>query len=154
MYNKLNALQLSQAVGVHRTTVYQWLKAGLPRNKDKTFDLPAVIAWMVERQREVLAIDEALQSACDSPSLERYRSARASLAELDLRVKQGELVEKNTLDRALVERAALLKSDLGNMFRTHTPETGNIYRGDISYTPDVIDFWLEKLEFALGRYAR
>ncbi len=51
-FNKLSVLQVSKAVGVHRTSVYNWLKQGLPQNRDKSLNLPDVIEWMITRAKE------------------------------------------------------------------------------------------------------
>jgi hypothetical protein len=41
--------ELEPLVGVSKVTVFEWLKQGLPRNADKSFSLPAVFKWMIER---------------------------------------------------------------------------------------------------------
>jgi phage terminase Nu1 subunit (DNA packaging protein) len=92
MYNKINQIQLGHALAKDRKTISRWTKAGMPRNDDKTYDLPACIAWIVEREREAILADQAMAASNDSPALERYRQARAEMSELDLQVKKGALI--------------------------------------------------------------
>lgn len=153
MFNKLNTLEVSQAVGVHRTTIHRWINGGMPRNRDKSFNLPDVISWMINREREAVLEEHAFTEGCDSPALERFRTARAALAELTLRVRQGELVEKDTVERGLGQRALILKSDLQNFSYTAAGEVCGVVRGDASRIPDLIEFMLSKFENLLARYA-
>jgi phage terminase Nu1 subunit (DNA packaging protein) len=153
MFNKLNTLQLSQAVGCHRTTIHRWVKVGLPRNKDKTFDLPKVILWMIDREKEAVIDEQALSAACDSPALERYRTARAAMAELDLEIREGEWVKTSTFDQALAQRAIMFKSDLTTLAHSGASEICNMVGGDRSRIPELIEHLLDKFETLLGRYS-
>ena len=90
MSKLMNATELAAAIGKTRQTIHNWVADGLPRRKDKLFDLPKVIDWLLERERNAAAMDSA--SSNDSPALERYRDARARMAELDLATKEGDLI--------------------------------------------------------------
>lgn len=154
MFNKLNTLELSQAVGCHRTTVHRWIKSGLPRNRDKSFDLPKVIEWLITREKEAVIEEHDLAGNCDSPALERYREARAAIAELDLKVRSGKLVQADTLERSLGQRAMTFKSDLTNFAYGKSAEICDIVAGDREMVPDLIKHLLDSFEAMLGRYAR
>jgi phage terminase Nu1 subunit (DNA packaging protein) len=95
MTQAMNATQLAGALARTRQTIHLWVRQGLPRNPDKSFSLPAVISWLVERERDALA-DQG--SPNDSPQLERWRAARAELAELELALRKDQLV---TVDHVL-----------------------------------------------------
>lgn len=153
MFNKLNALQLSQAVGCHRTTVHRWIKTGLPRNKDKTFDLPTVIKFLISRERQAAIEEHAFSENCDSPALERYRTARAAMSELDLRIKEGSWIEKARFESALAQRAMIFKSDLMIFAHSGGGAICDIVAGDRSRIPDLIEHLNEKFEGFLDRYA-
>lgn len=43
--------ELATALGVNRGTVHEWLRAGLPRNPDGSFDVGTVERWRAERER-------------------------------------------------------------------------------------------------------
>ena len=72
MSKPLNASQLAAAIGKSRQTVHNWAAEGLPRRPDKNFDLPAVISWMIEREKDAM-LDQVDASGCASPELERWR---------------------------------------------------------------------------------
>ena len=109
----LTSTQLAEMIGKSRQSINNWLADGLPRNADKTFDLPACIAWMLQRERDNLLQDDAIAGAGDaSPALERYRLARAESAELDLQVRRGSLFDKETVVREWAERMAVMRSAL------------------------------------------
>ena len=107
-FKRLNASKLAEAIGINRSTLYSWLQTGLPRNDDKTFDLPAVISWMIEREsRTATPLAEG-----DSPALERYREARAAMAELDLKERGGELISLEDVTTAWAERVVEVAAGL------------------------------------------
>jgi phage terminase Nu1 subunit (DNA packaging protein) len=112
MFNELNGIQLGQAIGKDRRTVTRWTKAGMPRNKDKTYCLPKVVEWLLEREKESALSDQAMAGAGDSPALERYRLARAAMAEMDLKIKEGELIHVNEVHRAWALRVAEVAAGL------------------------------------------
>lgn len=112
MFNELNGMQLGQAIGKDRRTVTRWTKAGMPRNKDKTYCLPKVIDWLLTREKETLLADQAMAGSADSPALERYRLARAETAELDLQVKRESLIPIDDVHRQWALRVAEVAAGL------------------------------------------
>ena len=111
MYNNLSAIQMGHIVGKDRKTIGRWTKNGMPRNKDGTYDAPACVAWLVEREKDSAVGDQAM-SGGDSPALERYRLARAESAELDVRSKRGALISSEAVFQEWSERLALVRSML------------------------------------------
>ena len=113
MFNKLNALKLSEAVGYHRTTIYAWLKAGLPRNPDKSFSLPDVIKWLLNREHELLEQDAADAGGnCSSPALEEWRQERVKMAKIERRKLEGSVIETDEVHRAWALRVAEVTAGL------------------------------------------
>jgi phage terminase Nu1 subunit (DNA packaging protein) len=112
MKKGLNVTQLANATGKARQTIYTWIDAGMPRNPDKTFDLPAVIAWVVEREKDALLDSAAPAAGTDSPALERYRAARAEAAELELAVKKGKLFSREDATLEWGEHMAVVRAIL------------------------------------------
>ena len=55
MTNAMTATELAGALGKSRQTIYRWVGDGMPRRKDGAFDLPAVIAWLIQRERNTTA---------------------------------------------------------------------------------------------------
>lgn len=65
--------------------------SGAPRNDDGTYDASKVVEWI--RAISAPAVEgDPLLSGADSPALERYRAARADLAEMDAAERRGQLV--------------------------------------------------------------
>jgi hypothetical protein len=114
MYNKLNQLQVGQALGKDRKTISRWTKDGMPRSADKTYSLPACVSWLIEREKEAAIGDKAM-SAGDSPALERYRLARAAMAELDLQTKKGELISVDAVHRQWALQVAEVAAGLEHL---------------------------------------
>ena len=110
-YNNLNVGQLSQALGKHRSTIHRLIKLGLPRNSDKTFSLPKVVDWLCAREREGLR-DDVDQN---SPALERFRMARAELAEIELEERRGQFMPLPEIERAWCERVAVVAAGLDSL---------------------------------------
>jgi hypothetical protein len=61
---------------------------------------------MLERERESITTDQAMQATGDSPALERFRMARAAMAELDLKVKEAALIPVDDVYRQWALRVA------------------------------------------------
>jgi hypothetical protein len=116
MYYNLNQIQVGQALARDRKTIARWTHAGMPRNKDGSYSLPAIVNWLVEREVAAATSDQAMKGApaaeADSPALERYRSARAAMAELDLKVKKGELISNGDVARGWALRVAEVAAGL------------------------------------------
>ena len=86
-FGNLKTSELARAFGVSRSTPFQWHRRGCPQNSDGTWSLPEVIAWHMSCER-----DRANRADPDD-NLDRWRGARADLAEIELRQKRGGLVD-------------------------------------------------------------
>ena len=82
--------------GVERSTVGAWVQKGMP-GKQGRFDLVAIACWYRLDGPGAAPVDDPLLQVGDSPALERYRSARAKSAELDLALRKKELVDLEKL---------------------------------------------------------
>jgi len=65
-------------------------------------------AWYANRLRKEIDRDP-MEGDGESPSIERWRHARADLAELELEAKKGNLVRREEIHKGLVELAARLR---------------------------------------------
>ena len=86
----------------------------------------AVLDVIVERriaERKRSPVDDPLLVEGDSPGLERYRLAKASLAELDLAERKGQLIDVSTCRHTLSRWAAILRRSGERVARLH-PEAG------------------------------
>src|SRR4051812_14117329 len=78
-----------------------------PRNDDGTYNAAELVKWQVAR---TASPDDPLLAGGDSPNLERYRKAKAELAEMDAAERRGQLADVNALcEWWLIEVAPLVR---------------------------------------------
>lgn len=101
---KVSQLQVARLLGVAPRTLRTWSNEhGCPRRDDGDYDLAQVFAWRLEREAE--QAEAMLGSvAASSDAIERWRLARAELAELELSTKRSEMIP-----------AAAVKRDVGTI---------------------------------------
>jgi len=84
---------MAVALGVNRNTVQTWTgKPDFPGGSRGPWRLDAVVPWIMGRQLRRAPVDDPLLDGPDSPALERYRAARASLSEIELQQRQRQLI--------------------------------------------------------------
>jgi phage terminase Nu1 subunit (DNA packaging protein) len=83
-FSRLSKTDLAEARGVSLNTVYGWVRQGVPKNKNGTFDLRDVSEWLAKRGA----------SKVGSREKERARLAREQADKLEMENAQtrGELV--------------------------------------------------------------
>lgn len=89
--------------------------------KPGAYDLSAIVQWLRADGpwRPVTRQDDPLLAADgDSRALERYRAAKAATAELDLALRQGDLIDRAKLRSVLTRWAAHLRRT-GELLRKH-----------------------------------
>jgi len=99
---KLTQAQVAGAFGITPSAVARWR---CPRNSDKSYALPEVIKWRVE-----LASQDEGMSAETSPAVERYRMAKAKLAELELAERQQVLLPRAIVHEWMGKLGSLLRN--------------------------------------------
>lgn len=97
---RLAQVDLSRALGIPARTIRSW--DGLPRNPDKSYSLPIVVQWLIDRAED------------DSPSVEtdpesrqwlaKFRRERFKLAKIERLKTQGELIPRDIIGRAWTRR--------------------------------------------------
>ncbi len=126
---------LARACGVTRTTIRAWQgdRTFPEQLEDGSFDVFEVGKWKgakeeAKRPRERIPGDEdPLLASGDSPGLERYRMAKAQLAELDLGRRQGELIPVEALDAGLMALSAAYRRGVEQAQRLFGPEVVSIF---------------------------
>ena len=101
-FERATGADVARLFGITRSAVSQW---PCPRRPDGSYSLPAVVAWKMGN----LAADADLGSG-DSPELERYRRARAGLAELDLQERLKSLVSRSQVRECIVAFAQQIRN--------------------------------------------
>jgi hypothetical protein len=82
----------------------------------------AIDAFAAKAAAKVQPQDDALLAAGDSPELERYRAARASLAELELGERNASLVHRDQLEPAFTAYASAVRRAGEALQRRFGPE--------------------------------
>lgn len=100
------AIDVARIIGCDQSTVSRWKSQPdfPPVAADGTFELFAVLSLYIRRQ--VLAEQQAelmpeLSGPVDSEALERYRAARAGLAEIELAQRRGEVILLNDFEEVV-----------------------------------------------------
>lgn len=108
-----NQVELAELCDVSLATIAHWARTGMP-GKQGHYDLRKIIPWLrtdgpcVHKRRES-ADDDELMAEVDSPGLERYRQAKAAIAELDYAERQKELMARDKVKSLFARWAAVLR---------------------------------------------
>jgi len=86
--SSLSQTVAAKLIGLPRTTLSS---SDAPRLPSGNYDGPALVAWALARER-LNATSDPMLTGGDSPNLERYRAAKAELAEMDAGERRAELV--------------------------------------------------------------
>jgi hypothetical protein len=97
---------VARMLNVDVRTVRRWESADppLPRQPDGAYDVVAVVRWAMDRQAREAEAALAAAAACTedaSPALERWREARAAIAEIELAERRGAVVRREDVDAAM-----------------------------------------------------
>jgi len=88
---------LATACGVTDKTVYNWRKdPTFPTNQDGSFSVWAVAKWHSDKYPAMTDARrmEGFESGEATPALEDWRRSKAGLAELDLKERRAELIDR------------------------------------------------------------
>ncbi len=80
--------------GVTQQAVSAWKDC--PRNADRSYSLPVVVAWKLQRLRDELELEA--DQGDNGESTERWRKARAERAEIEVARMKGELVSLSDVE--------------------------------------------------------
>lgn len=125
-----NQADVGEFFGVSLDTVASWRKKGMPGTSGR-YDLAAILVWLRSdgpwrsRGGSDLTggpLDELIVAAGDSPNLERYRLARAQLAELELERQKGSLLPREKVRSGLGRFAAILRQLGERLGKRHGPD--------------------------------
>lgn len=111
---------LLQIIDCTKPTVIEWERQGLPRNADKSYSLFDVVPWVMKHKEQA-----ARKPSRASSALERQREHKASLLELDLLKRRGELLEASEVERQNVQKVLTCKQSLLNLPSKISPQLAN-----------------------------
>lgn len=130
--------ELAEACEISLTGLANWRRSRtFPQPVDGLWSVYAVGMWRGRKeeaesqpkQRRLPPEDDPLLAGFDSPALERYRAAKASLAELDLAEREGTLLPLERTRAFLFTLADTLRHANENLQRQFGPEAMKIITG-------------------------
>jgi phage terminase Nu1 subunit (DNA packaging protein) len=108
---------LASLMGVNRRTIADWKsQPGFPRKGVRGWSVAAVSSWRSRRDGCEDSPDPLLAGVV-SPALERYRQARATLAELEVSQKRSQLVSLEAVTQGLAVFASTMRSAFDTLQR-------------------------------------
>lgn len=111
--------QLAELFDVHRSTISQWIKAGLPifergtTGRAHKFKVADVIHWRNKRAVEAATGNSDLMTADEAKR--RKLTAEAGLQEIELGIKQGKLVYIDEIYQDKCNENAELRTNMLNI---------------------------------------
>lgn len=129
--------------GVSIDTVKGWAKQGMP-GVPGAYDLSTIVRWLRSsgpwRQYVRPEVDDPdLYGNVDSPGLERYRLAKAAIAELDLEERKGELLSREKARSALIRWAAVFRRLGDRMGKRFGAAAGRSVNDALSECQHIVD---------------
>lgn len=126
-----SAEEAAAVLGISSRQFKSYLPRGCP-GSPKNYPMSDIIAWCKEhvwKAKPGLVLtgeDAALAEGVDSPSLERWRAARADMAELDLHQRQQELVALSDVHELFVLTAQVYRDAGDQLVRQFGNAAGDI----------------------------
>lgn len=125
----LTAAEVGWIFGVTHNAVGLWhAEHGCPRHDESMrYNLRDVVRWRMEWVKRTADKDADLDLAgSSSPALERYRTAKAELAELDLQTKRQQLLPRDDIRLMLSRLATIIRGACETLQKLHGPDAKRI----------------------------
>lgn len=113
-----------------------------PRNGDGSYNIRSLIGWRIAKERAALAInreDPLMYDDTDSPGLERYRTAKAQLAELDVAERQRSVLRRDQVRDALGRFASILRRLGERLGKRFGPEATKLFNRALDDCQRLVD---------------
>lgn len=104
--------------------IAQWLRAGCPRNMDRTYNARDVIAWKMEQLGDIADIPGG-EGKFTEDQLRRQK-AMADISEIQAAVARGDLVSKEVVRIKLMRMALIIRGAVEMLQREYGQEAANI----------------------------
>jgi len=110
---RLPQTEVLRILGVTKPTLGDWAKRGCPRNRDRSYDLAAVVAWRTSE------LEERITGARRMSVLEKARARKAAadgeMAEMALAQRKSELLPRAAVVAGWVARYKAVQARLTGM---------------------------------------
>jgi len=110
--------KVAKIFGVATRTVERWAKDGMPVTPEGLYDLIEIRAWRTVKNNRKDGKKGNRKDDADA----RYREAKASLAEIALREKLGELIAKDIIEKELIQISSGIKRALLGLPKQVAPQ--------------------------------
>jgi phage terminase Nu1 subunit (DNA packaging protein) len=129
-YRNLPGNELAKIIGKTAPVIASWCSQGMPFNgegRKKSYDIAKIIEWLqktqvglpkseIKKSQKSIESDDMLQ---DGPAfddnLDRYRSAKADLAEMEFKKRKGELIELEAHQKFVQEAGSFCRQSFQNI---------------------------------------
>jgi len=115
-FSKLKQSDAAAAIGVSTRTLRRWEEDGCPRNADGSYNLPAIVEWLLNREGREANPEDAESSKW----LSLYRKERYLLAKIEREKTEGELIAKADILDGWIYRLKVVR-DMCLMWRDRLP---------------------------------
>jgi hypothetical protein len=113
---------MAEFAGISEQAMRKWMREpGFPKAGDGSVCLWDLAVWHELRMSPDLTPTDPEMNGVASPALERYRMARAKTVEIELSLKQKEVLDREIVHRRLSEIAGLLRA-AGDMLQMQCGE--------------------------------
>jgi hypothetical protein len=143
---------------VSQSTVYKHKGEGrIPAQKDGTFLVTDVDRYAslhlkpLDGSKHTEATEELQKKKLAAETLKAQ--AQAKHWDMKTNVDSGQYIDRDLFDGELAARATIFKNDLETFIRSNAGDIIRKVDGDVGKSPDLIDYWLERLDVFLGRYS-
>jgi len=129
---------------VSPSSVKDWAARGMP-GETGNYPLPAVAKWLrtagpwAPKVRNEAEDPLLTTEAGDSPNLERYRAAKAALAEYELAQKTGSLMAVDKARKVFLRWAQLIRNAGERVGKRHGPDAAEAINEALQECETVID---------------
>lgn len=129
--------------GVSIDTVKSWAKQRMP-GQPGMYDLGEIVRWLRAsgpwRQHQRPEFDDPLLVADgESPGLERYRLAKAAIAELDLEERKESLLSRDKARAALIRWGSIIRRLGERLGKRFGPDASNAVNDALSECQHIVD---------------
>lgn len=139
---------LAALVGVHRQTVMGWHRDGAPGKCRHGYPVAETVTWARESgpwSPRPIDVPEDMQGEV-TEALERYRLAKAKLAERELQQLDRELVPATELHAVLSAASSRIKECNQRLGREYGPDAQRILNESIQAAGELLDRILPEVE--------
>ncbi len=114
---------LAKMYGLSPSWIQKLKREGLPRNKDKTYHLVTVIKWIYEHQKKQSKTKKENRDLTESRK--RLTELQGDLAEIELKLKRGEIVPFEDVQHEVSIAIREFKNELQGISRRLAADLAN-----------------------------